>query len=75
MDSTGSVKPQEVLTVLVGQRPSPISQFDPLFVHPLLDILRMFLEPVIAATEPFLPRAHILRTHDLWRTQVGTMQC
>jgi hypothetical protein len=41
----------------------------------LLDILRMFLEPVIAATKPFLPRAPILRTHELWRTQVGTMQC
>jgi hypothetical protein len=37
MDSTTSVKLEEVLTVLVRQR--PISRFDPLFVHPLLDIL------------------------------------
>jgi hypothetical protein len=39
MDSAASVKPEEVLTVLVVQRPSPISRFDPLFVRPLLDIL------------------------------------
>jgi hypothetical protein len=45
MDSAGSVKPEEVLTVLIGQRPSPISRFKLLFI----------LELVIAATEPFLP--------------------
>lgn len=57
MDSSGSMKPQEVLTVLIGQRPMAISRFHPLFVHPLFHILGMFLELVVAATKPFLPRA------------------
>ena len=67
MDSGGHVKPCQVLMVLVGHRPSPISRKHPLSSFPLLHVLGMFGKPVVDA-KPFLPRTPAMRTHDMFRT-------